>query len=175
VMPVTRLNDAILIVREMIKQRWEPKIIMSPGAPGFYEGQFYKTLGKFSNGMITNVPWYNPRSSITQKLLDEFTKAYKNEMFELNVGFSFEAVMVAVDAFNRAKTANGKELADAIRQTKIENHVMAGGTLEFDAKGQNVNIRSVTLQNLDQRPKVVLPLEIAEDNLALPLQSWSKR
>jgi branched-chain amino acid transport system substrate-binding protein len=52
---------------------------------------------------------------------------------------------------------------------------MAGGTLEFDAKGQNVNIRSVTLQNLDQRPKVVLPLEIAEDNLALPLQSWSKR
>src|SRR5690606_41047776 len=110
--------------------RWEPKIVMSPGAPGFYEGQFYKTLGKFSNGMITNVPWYNPRSQLTQKLLDEFTKTYKNEMFELNVGFSFEAVMVAADAFNRAKSTDGKALADAIRQTRIENHVMAGRSEE---------------------------------------------
>lgn len=174
-MPVTRLNDAILMVREMVKQRWEPKIVMSPGAPGFYENQFYKTLGKFSNGLITNVPWYNPRSSITQKLLDEFTKSYKNELFELNVGFSFEAVMVAADAFNRAKSTDGKALADAIRQTRITNHVMAGGVLEFNEKGQNVNIKSVTLQNLDQRPKVVLPLDIAEDNLSLPLASWSKR
>ncbi|WP_300296479.1 ABC transporter substrate-binding protein [Ferrovibrio sp.] len=175
VMPVTRLNDAILMVREMVKQRWEPKIVMSPGAPGFYENQFYKTLGKFSNYLITNVPWYNPRSSITQKLLDEFTKSYKNELFELNVGFSFEAVMVAVDAFNRAKSTDGKALADAIRLTKIDNHVMAGGTLQFNEKGQNVNIKSVTLQNLDQRPKVVLPLDIAEDNLLLPMPSWSKR
>jgi len=175
VMPVTRLNDAILMIREMIKQRWEPKIVMSPGAPGFYEGQFYKTLGKYSNGLITNVPWYNPRSPMTQKLLDEFTKTHKNELFELNVGFSFEAVMVAVDAFNRAKSANGRDLADAIRQTKMTNHVMAGGTLEFNEKGQNVNIKSVTLQNLDQRPKVVLPLDIAEDNLLLPLPSWTRR
>lgn len=175
VMPITRLNDAILMIREMIKQRWEPKIVMSPGAPGFYEGQFYRAMGKYSNGLITNVPWYNPRSPMTQKLLDEFTKTYKDELFELNVGFSFEAVMIAVDAFNRAKSSNGKELADAIRATKMTSHVMAGGTLEFDAKGQNVNIKSVTLQNLDQRPKVVLPLDIAEDNLLLPLPSWTKR
>jgi branched-chain amino acid transport system substrate-binding protein len=174
-MPVTRLNDAILMVREMVKQRWEPKIVMSPGAPGFYEGQFYKTLGKFSNYLLTNVPWYNPRSAITQKLLDEFTKAYKNELFELNVGFSFEAVMVAVTAYNAAKSTAGAALADAIRKTNIADHVMAGGPLQFDAKGQNVNIKSVTLQNLDQRPKVVLPLEIAEDNLTLPLPSWTKR
>lgn len=174
-MPVTRLNDAILMIREMVKQRWEPKIVMSPGAPGFYEGQFYKTLGKYSDYLITNVPWYNPRSTMTQKLLDEFTKTYKGELFELNVGFSFEAVMVAVDAFNRAKTTNGKELADAIRTTKITDHVMAGGTLEFDAKGQNVNITSVSLQNIGQRPKVVLPLGVSEDNLLLPLPSWTKR
>ncbi|HEX6957741.1 MAG TPA: ABC transporter substrate-binding protein [Ferrovibrio sp.] len=174
-MPVTRINDAILLVREMVKQRWEPKIVMSPGAPGFYENQFYRTLGKFSNYMITNVPWYNPRSAVTQKVLDEFTKKYKNEMFELNVGFSFEAVMIAVDAFARAKSTDGKALADALRSTNIKEHVIAGGPITFDAKGQNPNIISVTLQNLDQRPKVVLPLDIAEDNLALPLPSWSKR
>jgi len=175
VMPVTRINDAILLVREMVKQRWEPKIVMSPGAPGFYENQFYKTLGKFSNYLITNVPWYNPRSAITQKVLDEFLKIYKNEMFEINVGFSFEAVMIAVDAYARAKSTDGKALADALRTTNIKEHVIAGGPITFDAKGQNNNIISVTLQNLNQRPKVVLPLDIAEDNLTLPLPSWSKR
>ncbi|MBX3455401.1 ABC transporter substrate-binding protein [Ferrovibrio sp.] len=175
VMPVTRLNDAILLIREMVKQRWEPKVIMSPGAPGFYEGQFYRTLGKYSDYLLTNVPWYNPRAAITQKLLDEFSKTYKNELFELNVGFSFEAMMVAVDAFNRAKSTNGRELADAIRATKITDHVMAGGTLEFDAKGQNVNIKSVTLQNIGQKPKVVLPLDVSEDNLLLPMPGWTKR
>ena len=175
VMPVTRINDAILLVREMVKQRWEPKIVMSPGAPGFYENQFYKTLGKYSNYMITNVPWYNPRSVVTQKVLDAFTKQYKNEMFELNVGFSFEAVMIAVDAYARAKSTDGKALADALRSTNIKDHIMAGGPITFDAKGQNTGIISVTLQNLDQRPKVVLPLDIAEDNLALPMPGWGKR
>src|SRR3546814_20244614 len=86
-------------------------------------------------------------------------------MFELNVGFSFEAVMIAVDAFARAKSTDGKALADALRSTNIKDHIMAGGPITFDAKGQNPNIISVTLQNLDQRPKVVLPLDIAEANL----------
>jgi len=175
VMPVTRLNDAILLVREMVKQRWEPKVIMSPGAPGFYEGQFYRTLGKYSNYLITNVPWNNPRSPVTQKLADEFGKKHKDELFEINVGFSFEAVMIAMDAHARAKSTDGKALADALRATNIETHVLAGGPIKFDAKGQNVNIKSVTLQNLDQRPKVVLPLEIAEDNILLPMPSWTKR
>lgn len=112
---------------------------------------------------------------MTQKLLDEFTKTYKGELFELNVGFSFEAVMVAVMAHNAAKSTAGAALADAIRKTNITDHVMAGGALQFNEKGQNVNIKSVTLQNLDQRPKVVLPLDIAEDNLTLPLPSWQKR
>src|SRR6476661_268424 len=33
-MTVTRLNDAQILVREMVKQRWEPMGIMSPGSPG---------------------------------------------------------------------------------------------------------------------------------------------
>ena len=34
---VTRLNDAILLVREMVKQRYEPMGIISPGSPGMYQ------------------------------------------------------------------------------------------------------------------------------------------
>ena len=40
---VTRLNDAILMVREMVKQRYAPMAIISPGAPGVYEAPFSKS------------------------------------------------------------------------------------------------------------------------------------
>lgn len=53
----TRANDAIMLVREMVKQRWEPKGIVSPGSPGLYDEQFYKVLGKYADYAITNLPW----------------------------------------------------------------------------------------------------------------------
>src|SRR5690349_10579443 len=43
-MVVTRLNDAILMVREMVKQRYEPMAVISPGSPGMYQTQFLKVL-----------------------------------------------------------------------------------------------------------------------------------
>src|SRR4030088_914065 len=42
---VCRLNDAILLRREMVKQRWNPMGIVSPGSPGRYEEQNVKTPG----------------------------------------------------------------------------------------------------------------------------------
>ena len=46
---VCRLNDAILLAREMVKQRWNPMGILSPGSPGLYEEQYFKTLGKLAD------------------------------------------------------------------------------------------------------------------------------
>src|ERR1700744_2288858 len=53
---VGRLNDAMLITRELVKQRWTPQAILSVG-PGWYEGQYIKTLGKLSDGPMSFVPW----------------------------------------------------------------------------------------------------------------------
>src|SRR5262249_8469831 len=35
-MPVCRLNDAKLLIQELVKQRWEPMAVMNPGSPGLY-------------------------------------------------------------------------------------------------------------------------------------------
>ena len=45
---VSRLNDAILLTRELVKQRWSPMAILSMG-PGWYEDQYLKTLGKLGD------------------------------------------------------------------------------------------------------------------------------
>ena len=52
---VSRLNDAMLLTRELVKQRWTPQAILSMG-PGWYEDQYLKTLGKLSDGPISFRP-----------------------------------------------------------------------------------------------------------------------
>ena len=59
-MLVCRLNDAIILRREMVKQRWNPMGILSPGSPGLYEEQYTKALGKYADYAICNTVWFNP-------------------------------------------------------------------------------------------------------------------
>ena len=175
---ICRLNDAIMIVREMVKQRWSPQGLISPGSPGMYEDQFYKAAGKYSEYAISNVPWYDPKANLTQVVEKAFNKRFPKEklMFHaLNVGFTFEALMVVADAVKRARTTDGTALADAIRQTDISERMMLGGPIRFDAKGQNTQIASAAVQNRNMRPTVILPAKSAEIAPVFPVPEWSKR
>ena len=179
IMLVSRLNDAILLVRELVKQRWSPQGIISPGSPGMYEAQFYKALGnKYSDYCVANVPWYNPNAALTKRVEAVFNKQFPKEklMFHaLNVGFTFESVMIAADAFKRAGSADGTALADAIRKTDIAERMMVGGPIKFDAKGQNTQIASACIQNRGGQPMVVLPKEAAQMAPVFPVPGWQAR
>ena len=172
VMPVSRLNDAILLVQEMVKQRYEPMGIVNPGAPGMYEQQFYKTLGKYSEFCVSNVPWLNPRSKMTPVLAKRFKEKFPSDLLELNVGFTFEAILIAADAYKRTKSAHPFAMIEALRATKIDDHVMVGGPIQFNPKGQNVNIKSAAVQNLKRQPVVVLPADSAAGKPVFPMPSW---
>ena len=75
---VSRLNDAILLTREIIKQRWSPMAVLSMG-PGWYEDQYLKTLGKLSDGPLSFVPWYDPHKKLTKQLEAALAKAYPGD------------------------------------------------------------------------------------------------
>lgn len=174
-MVVTRLNDAILMVREMVKQQYAPMGIISPGSPGMYEKQFFKTLGKYANYCTTNVPWFDPNQKLAKVLEERFEKAYPEESFELNIGFTFEAVLIAADAYKRAGSGNPQALAEALRATDIPDRAMIGGPIKFNEKGQNENLRSAAVQNLDGKPVVVLPTESAQAKPVFPMPDWKAR
>ncbi len=178
VMLVGRLNDSILLVREMVKQRYNPMGIISPGSPGMYEEAFYKALGKYSEYAISNVPWYDPKSKMTGIVDRAFTRMFPKDklMFHaLNVGFTVEAMLVAADAFKRARSVDGSALADAMRQTRITERMMLGGPIAFNAKGQNTEISSACIQNRKLRPQVVLPVASAEITPVFPVPDWNSR
>ena len=174
---VSRLNDAILLRREMVKQRWNPMGIVSPGSPGMYEEQYFKSLGKLSEHSISNVPWFNPNANLTKIVEKAFVKQNPKDKFVfhgLNVGFTFEAILVAADAFKRAKTTDPKALADAIRQTNITDKMTLGGPIKFNAKGQVEGIGSACVQNLNQLPTVVLPAAAATAKPVFPGPDYKK-
>jgi branched-chain amino acid transport system substrate-binding protein len=177
VLLVCRLNDAIILRREMVKQRWRPMGIVSPGSPGMYEEQFSKTLGKLADYCISNVPWYNANAELTKVVEKAMAKQFPKEKLHyhgLNVGFTFEAILIAADAFKRAKSTDPKALADAIRQTNITSKMMLGAPIKFNAKGQVEGIGSACVQNLNQIPTVVLPAAAATAKPVFPEPRYTK-
>jgi branched-chain amino acid transport system substrate-binding protein len=174
-MPVSRLNDAKLLIQEMVKQRWEPMGVMNPGAPGLYEQDFFKTMGKYSDFLISNVPWLDPKSAMTQALEKRHAAKFPNDQLDINGGFTFEGLLVAAQAWLTAKSTKADALMDALRKTKIDQHVIIGGPIQFDAKGQNVNIKAAAVENLKRKPTVVLPLEAAAAPLVFPMPGWNDK
>ena len=173
-MPICRLNDAKLIVQEMVKQRWEPMTI-NPGTPGMYEQDFIKSMGKYSEYTISIQPWLNPKSAMTKALDKHHTAKFPNVQIDIDAGFTFEALLIAAHAWLKAQSTKPDALMDALHKTKIDEHVMVGGPIEFDAKGQNNNIKGTALQVLKGKVAVVLPKDAAEAPLTFPEPPWNDK
>lgn len=174
---VSRLNDAIVLRREIVKQRWNIMGVISPGSPGMYENQFYRTLGKLSEHCISNVPWYDPKSALSQTVDAAFRKQNPKDQLRfhaLNVGYTFEAILIAADAYKRAKSTDAQPLTEAIRRTEIRNRMMIGAPIKFNAKGQVEGNLSACIQNQAQKPVVVLPASVAEAKPVFPWHEYKK-
>src|ERR1700726_264711 len=75
VLVVTRAADAVKLVPAMVRQRFEPMGIVSPGSPGLYDEEFYQALGPFADYPIYNIPWANPKAKMSQALEAAFKPA----------------------------------------------------------------------------------------------------
>jgi branched-chain amino acid transport system substrate-binding protein len=171
---VSRLNDAILLTRELVKQRWSPMAIMSMG-PGWYEDQYLKTLGKLSDGPMSFTPWYDPNKPLSKTLEAALAKAHPGVNLNTNHVYTFEALLTAADAYKRAGSADPKALADAIRKTNITNNVSPGPGIMFNAKGQNDKLKDSAIQNRAGKLVTLAPKEAANAKPVWPLTPYNKR
>lgn len=171
---VSRLNDAILLTRELVKQRWSPMAILSMG-PGWYEDQYLKTLGKLSDGPLSFVPWYDPNKPLSKKLDVALGKAFPGVNLNTNHVYTFEALLVAADAYKRAGSSDPKALADAIRKCNITNNVSPGAGILFNEKGQNDKLKNSAIQNRGGKLVTVAPKVAANAKVEWPLKPYDKR
>jgi branched-chain amino acid transport system substrate-binding protein len=174
ILSVSRLNDSILLTREMVKQRWSPMAILSMG-PGWYEDQYIKTLGKLSDGPLSFVPWYDPNKPLAKTLEAAMAKKYPGLNLNTNQVYTFEALLVAADAYKLAGTAEPKALAEAIRKTHITNNVSPGLGIMFNAKGQNDKLKDSAIQNRGGKTVTVAPKVAANAKVVWPYPPFDKR
>jgi branched-chain amino acid transport system substrate-binding protein len=171
---VSRLNDAILMTRELVKQRWSGMGILSMG-PGWYEDQYLKTLGKLGDGPLSFVPWYDPNKKLSKQLEAALAKKYPAVNLNTNHVYTFEALLIAADAYKRAKSADPKALADAIRATNITENVSTGPGISFDAKGQNTKLKDSAIQNRGGKLVTVAPKGSTNAKVEWPMAAYDKR
>ena len=171
---VSRLNDAILITRELVKQRWSPMAVLSMG-PGWYEDQYLKTLGKLSDGPMSFVPWYDPNKKLSKQLEAALAKTYPGINMNTNHVFTFEALLVAADAYKRARSTEAKALADAIRATNITDNVSIGPGIQFNDKGQNDKLKNAGIQNRGGKLLTIAPKEASNAKPELPMSAYDRR
>lgn len=172
---VARVTDGVLIVREMVKQDFNPKAMIFPGSPGSYEKPFTDSLGKYGDEVINCVPWYDVKNPRTKDVLAMSDKMFPGTRFELNATFSFEAVEIVADALKRASSAQPAAIHEALKATSIKDHIATGGVIQFDPQGQNANIAVVTLQNRKQEPTVVGPGEFSTAPVKFPMTPFAQR
>jgi branched-chain amino acid transport system substrate-binding protein len=171
---VSRLNDAMLITRELIKQRWDGMGVLSMG-PGWYEDQYMKTLGKLSDGPISFIPWYDPNKKLAKALQAALAKRFPESNMNTNHVYTFEALLTAADAYKRAGSADPKALADALRKTDIKDNVSTGPGIQFDAKGHNDKLRNSAIQNRGGKLVTVAPKGATDAKVDWPAPSYTKR
>ncbi|MBN9080445.1 MAG: branched-chain amino acid ABC transporter [Rhizobiales bacterium 62-17] len=175
---VTRAADAIKLIRDVVRQKFQPMAILSPGSPGLYDEEFFKALGPLADFCAYALPWANPKSKSSQALEAAFKKMQPDFRFPIecfNVGFTFDALLTAADAFKRAGSTNGVELMKALKSTNLVDHAMIGPPITFDEKGQNNNIPAAVVQNRGRVPTVVLPADVATMTPVLPAPPWQGR
>ncbi len=171
---VSRLNDAMLLTRELVKQRWTPQAILSMG-PGWYEDQYLKTLGKLSDGPISLDPFQDPNKKLAQVLEAALAKSSPGVNLSTNHVYTFEALLIAADAYKRAGSADPKALADAIRATNITDNVSIGPGIQFNAKGQNDKLKEGTIQNRGGKLLTLAPKEAAQAKPEWPMTPYQSR
>ena len=171
---ISRINDGILAVREMVKQRWQPMGILNTG-PGWAEEPFVKGLGKYAEDIISVLPWYDPNKPMAKYMLSAWAKKAPGRVMTLGVLYTFEAVLTALDAYKRAGSTEPAKLLEALRKTDIKDNVTVGTGVHFNAKGQNPDTKSSLIQVRDGKPAAIVPASAADAKPIWPMRAWDKR
>jgi branched-chain amino acid transport system substrate-binding protein len=167
--PVVRPTSAILLLQELAKQRVESMGIISPGTSGFYESGQIRELKDLIENVMNNVPWPNFKNPRTMKIAEDFTRRSGGRGLDTNSGYSYEAVLVMADIFERAGTTDPDTIVGAIRKTDYKNPIMvSAGPVVFNDVGDNPNASTAMIQIREQKPQVVWPQDAAQTKYVFP-------
>lgn len=154
--------DTSLLVKELNERKIQFKMVCGVSNGGISDKKFIEDFGDSVENFLDLNYRFNPNSNKTQELLESYKSTYGDDM-SVHAVWGYESIYVIADALERAGSSDSKALRDALRETGIEDHVLAqSGPITFDEKGENVNAAGVLVQIQDGKQVVVYPTEFAE-------------
>jgi branched-chain amino acid transport system substrate-binding protein len=170
------LADGILKIRTYANLKVEPKggiIGCSNGSYSNYSAA--KELGGLLNYIMDGNYYYNPRSPLTPKVIDEYQKWFKQVGFQSHSVHAYDAGLVLINALERCASRDPKKIREAIAKTNLKEHMAPGEPIQFDETGQNKNAM-ITLQQVQKGEiKVVLPEQYSDAKPMYPMPPWGQR
>jgi branched-chain amino acid transport system substrate-binding protein len=167
--PITRPASAQLLLPELARQRLDIMGVIGPGSPGLYEAGQLAALKEHLEYVLDSVPWPNFKNPRARALAEEYGKRSGGKTLDTNSGYSFDAIYVLRDVYERAKTTDPDAVVEALRKTSYKDTLMVStGPVTFNELGDNPNAAPAMIQILGQKPVVVWPKDHAQQTLVFP-------
>ncbi|MGY4496642.1 ABC-type branched-subunit amino acid transport system substrate-binding protein [Bradyrhizobium sp. GM24.11] len=142
--------------------------------PGFSEKALYDAVGDKLEGVISRGTF---SLDLAQKRpmvgkLNEMFKARSGKDFNDLTSRQFMGLIILADAINRAKSADGEKIRDALAATDIpgEQTIMPWKRVKFDDMGQNNDADPVLLQYIGGKFVTIFPPQAAIAEATWPMK-----
>lgn len=160
--PVGYYSDQNLLMKEILERDIHFNKIVGCANGAFSDAKFLKTYGTQVDGILDINYRYDPNSEETEYMLAKYKEVY-GEDIPVHAIYGYESIMVIADALNRCSNPDDPAaLRDAIAASKITDHVLPQGAIEFDEKGENINSAGVLVEIKDGKHIIVFPEEYSE-------------
>jgi branched-chain amino acid transport system substrate-binding protein len=163
-------TDGILLVKTMAELGYKPKAILAQAA-GFSEKALFDAVGDKLDGLISRASFSLDMAAKRPMIakVNEMYKARSGKDLNDNTSRQFMALIVLADAIDRAKSAEGEKIRDALASTLIpgERTIMPWKQVKFGEDGQNVTADPVLLQYVGGTFVTIFP-----ENVAIRPAKW---
>jgi branched-chain amino acid transport system substrate-binding protein len=163
-LPSSYTTDAILLVKTMGELGYKPKNILAQAA-GFSEKAVFDVVGDRLGGLISrasfSVDMAAKRKSVG--VVNDLFKARAGKDLNDNTSRQLMALLILADAIDRAKSAEGPAIRDALAATDIpgERTIMPWARVKFGEDGQNPHADPVLIQYVGGKFVTVFPSAVA--------------
>jgi branched-chain amino acid transport system substrate-binding protein len=163
-MPSSYTSDSILILKAMNEIGYKPKAIMAQAA-GFQEQGFLTGAGALAEGAMSRSSFaldaVKTRPAIEP--VNALYRARNNKDLNDNTSRDITALMVLVDAINRAGSAKPEDIRKALITTDVKGSdtIMPWAGVKFDETGQNTLGTPVIQQITGGAYHTVWPFDVA--------------
>jgi branched-chain amino acid transport system substrate-binding protein len=170
---VSYASDAILFMRTMKSQDYQPPMIIGDSA-GFSDPSFLPAVGPIAQGLMNRSVWsLGPQGSLSYDV-NQLYKAKSGHEIDDVSGRSMQAFFVLADAINRAGAADPKKIQAALQATDWPKSAVFIGYqgVKFDQTGQNVLSATYLTQLQGKDYATVWPDAPGNAKLDWPMKGW---